>query len=105
MKVTNSKIGPAAGNLDKIKSSKSEGAQGLLNNDKAGEAKTKNKAENVNVSERAQMMQKAKDIAGSLSVDEAKVARLQKMIDEGKYKTDADAIADKLVDEHLMIPD
>ncbi len=105
MKVTNNKIGPSAGNLDKIKSSKSEGAKGLLDNNQTGEAKSKTKAENVNVSERAQMMQKAKDIASDTSVDQAKVARLQKLIDEGKYKTDADAIADRLIDEHLMIPD
>lgn len=48
------------------------------------------------------MMAKAKEIAGQpMSVDEAKVARLQKMIDEGKYKVDADSVADRLVDEHL----
>ena len=34
-------------------------------------------------------------------VDEAKIAKLQKLIDEGKYKVDAKAIADKMVDEHL----
>jgi flagellar biosynthesis anti-sigma factor FlgM len=61
---------------------------------------------NINVSERAQMMQKAKDIASSpQNIDEAKVARLQKLIDEGKYNVDSAAIADRLVDEHLQIPD
>jgi flagellar biosynthesis anti-sigma factor FlgM len=40
-----------------------------------------------------------------MTVDEAKVARLQKMIDEGSYKTDAAAIADRLVDAHLALPD
>jgi flagellar biosynthesis anti-sigma factor FlgM len=59
----------------------------------------------VDVSERAQMMQKAKDIASNDSVDEAKVARLQKMIDEGNYKTDASTIADRLVDEHMNFPE
>ena len=59
----------------------------------------------VDVSDRAQMMQKAKDIASRDSVDEAKVARLQKLIDEGKYKTDASAIADKLIDEHMSFPE
>jgi flagellar biosynthesis anti-sigma factor FlgM len=52
------------------------------------------------------MMQKAKDIASQpMTVDEAKVARLQKLIDEGKYKVDSQSIADRLVDEHLAIPD
>lgn len=57
----------------------------------------------VNLSDRAQAMQKAKDIASKDSVDEAKVARLQKLIDEGKYKVDAEAVADRLVNEHLAM--
>lgn len=112
MKVTNNKIGPSTGKLDSAKldsakSGKAEGAKGLLDSGRPGEAvKAKNlAANNVDVSERAQMMKKAKDIASDVSVDEAKVARLQKLIDEGKYKVDADAIADRLVDEHLNIPD
>jgi flagellar biosynthesis anti-sigma factor FlgM len=59
----------------------------------------------VDVSQNAQMMQKAKEIASESSIDEAKVARLQKMIDSGTYSVDADKIADRLVDEHMMIPD
>lgn len=59
----------------------------------------------VDVSSRAQMMQKAKEIASQSSIDEARVARLQKLIDEGKYKTDASAIADRLVDEHMSFND
>ncbi|MCB0422740.1 MAG: flagellar biosynthesis anti-sigma factor FlgM [Bdellovibrionales bacterium] len=55
----------------------------------------------VDLSSRAQAMQKAKEIASDSSIDEAKVARLQKLIDAGEYKTDASAIADRLVDEHL----
>ena len=58
-------------------------------------------ASSVDVSARAQMMNKAKSIASQDTVDEAKVARLQKMIDEGRYNVDASKIADKLVDEHL----
>jgi negative regulator of flagellin synthesis FlgM len=57
----------------------------------------------VNLSERAQSMQKAKEIASHDTVDEAKVARLQKLIDDGKYKVDARAVADRLVDEHLAM--
>ena len=59
----------------------------------------------MDVSERAQLMQKAKDIASKSSVDEAKVARLQKLIDEGKYKVDADAVADRLVNAHMDFPE
>ena len=59
----------------------------------------------MDLSERAQMMQKAKAMASNNSVDEAKVARLQKLIDEGKYKVDANRVADRLVDEHMKMPD
>jgi flagellar biosynthesis anti-sigma factor FlgM len=112
MKVTNSKIGTHAG-LGTDRTGKSEGASALSKDVKAGgptsggpsKANLKDSS-SVNVSERAQMMQKAKDIASSpMTVDEAKVARLQKMIDEGTYKTDANAIADRLVDAHLALPD
>ncbi len=107
MKVSNNKVGNAAGNkLDNIKGkTESAAAQGLKSDVLNSKANVKNSA-NVNVSERAQMMQKAKDIASSpMTVDEAKVARLQKLIDEGKYKVDAESIADRLVDEHMTIPD
>lgn len=59
-------------------------------------------ASKINVSDRAQAMQKAKAIASDDSVDEAKVARFQALIDSGKYKVDAEKVADKLVDDHLM---
>ena len=59
----------------------------------------------VNVSSKAQDLQKAKQIASEQSVDEAKVSRLQKLIDEGKYNVNASAVADKIVDEHLLMGD
>jgi flagellar biosynthesis anti-sigma factor FlgM len=65
---------------------------------------TKNSAQ-VDLSERAQLMAKAKEIASNSTVDEAKVARLQKLIDEGKYKVDADKVADKLIDTHMEFPE
>lgn len=108
MKVSNNKIGNA-GNLAAGTAGKAEAA--AAKKDITTKALNTSKADikgsaNVNVSERAQMMSKAKEIASSpMSVDEAKVARLQKMIDEGKYKVDSEAIADRLVDEHMTIPD
>lgn len=109
MKVTNSKIGATPGKVDTAKTAKTDAAKiGSVDAKATGGLKSKDAlrgSANVNVSERAQMMQKAKDIASTDSIDEAKVARLQKLIDEGKYKVDADKIADRLVDEHLEIPD
>jgi negative regulator of flagellin synthesis FlgM len=61
-------------------------------------------ATKLNVSSQARQISKAKEIASQDSIDEAKVARLQKMIDGGEYKVDAEAIADKLVNEHLLLP-
>ena len=37
--------------------------------------------------------------------DSLRSKTLQKMIDEGKYSVDSDKIADRLVDEHMLIPD
>ncbi len=58
----------------------------------------------VALSERARDAKKAKEIAKNSSpeIDEAKVAKFQKLIDSGNYKVDAKKVADKLVDENLM---
>jgi flagellar biosynthesis anti-sigma factor FlgM len=112
MKVSNQKTGGPSGKVDSAKSSRADSAKALNKDVKADALSTSKNAKGikegakVDVSERAQMMQRAKELAGGeMSVDEAKVARLQKLIDEGKYKVDADKISDRLVDEHLLIPD
>lgn len=61
-------------------------------------------ATKINLSSQARQISKAKEIAKDDSIDEAKIARLQKMIDGGEYKIDAEAVADKLVNEHLLLP-
>lgn len=62
-------------------------------------------ASRVAVSGRAQDMQRAKELATpSNDIDEAKVARLQALIDKGDYKINAEAIADRLLDEHTKMP-
>jgi negative regulator of flagellin synthesis FlgM len=76
------------------KSSATSGASALQKSDSA----------RVELSTRAQDIRKAKELATpSNDVDEAKVARLQKLIDEGKYKVDAEAIADRLLDEQMKM--
>jgi negative regulator of flagellin synthesis FlgM len=63
-----------------------------------------NSSSKVDISETAQRMKMAQEIASTPStVNEAKVARLQKLIDAGEYKVNAEAVADKLVDEHLLM--
>jgi negative regulator of flagellin synthesis FlgM len=105
MKVNNNKLPGAGPKLDGVKGGKADATSALNKEAKSASlgANTIRQNSNVELSERAQMMQKAKALAGGAdSIDEAKVARLQKMIDEGKYKVDAGAIADRLVDEHLL---
>ncbi|MCB9024956.1 MAG: flagellar biosynthesis anti-sigma factor FlgM [Bdellovibrionaceae bacterium] len=102
MKINNS-IGP---NLTGVETSKSKDLE-ALKSDKQNLKSSQNLegSAKVNLSERAQLMQKAKDIASqSEDMNESKIARLQKLIDEGKYQVDASAIADRLVDEHMMYP-
>ena len=102
MKVSNNSNAGAA-NIDSAKLTKGS-AEGTRGNKSVG-ASALGDSSKVEVSERAQSIKRAKELATpDNSVDDAKVARLQKMIDEGKYNIDASAIADKMVDEHLMMP-
>lgn len=109
MKITHNKLGQ---NLSVRDSAKAEnaGAAGALKESKLKSdslgaldgASRSNPASKVEISSRAHDIKKAKEIAMSTpDVDEAKVARLQKLIDEGKYKTDSAGTADKMVDEYL----
>lgn len=106
MKVSNN-VNPSLHKIDsgKVDSSKSDKADSKVGSSQAKASGALNGPAKLSVSERAQQMAKAKQIASDQSVDEAKVARLQKMIDEGSYKTDAAAIADRMVDEHLLMND
>jgi len=56
----------------------------------------------VELSPKAQEAKRIKDLAmAAPDVDEAKVAKFRDMIEKGTYKIDAEAIADRMVDEHL----
>ena len=102
MKVS-SKPNTGAASVESAKTSK-VGTEGARDKKSVG-ASALGESSKVDVSERAQSIKKAKELATpDNTVDEAKVARLQKMIDEGKYSVDASAIADKMVDEHLLMP-
>lgn len=58
----------------------------------------------VAVSDRAQEMSRTKAMATpSNDVDEAKVARLQALIDSGSYKVDAEAISERLLGEQMKM--
>lgn len=107
MKVSN-KLPNAMQNAEAAKTGKAGAADSLLESKKnkpsAGVDRSAMDSAKVDLSPRAQEMRKAKELATpSNDIDEAKVARLQKLIDEGKYKVDAEAIADRLLDEHMKM--
>lgn len=57
------------------------------------------------ISEKARTMAKAKAMAKNApDVREQKIAELKKRIASGAYKVDAEAVADRLVDDHLQMP-
>lgn len=105
MKVT-PKISPNAnpiGTAEAAKASKSSGPEGLLDtkSKKGPSSADLSSSSKVELSSRAQDIKRAKEIAmSSPDVDEAKVARLQAMIDKGQYKVNAEKVAERLLDEH-----
>ena len=104
MKITHNKVGQNLNVADTAKSDKSGKTTAknakdaaLANLGEAGSSAT------VELSQRAQDMKKAKEIAKAApDIREDKVAALQKQIDEGKYKVSAKDIADKMVDEEAQ---
>lgn len=54
------------------------------------------------ISTKAKEFVKAKEVATNApEIREAKIAELKRRIAEGKYKVDADKVADKMVEDHL----
>jgi len=108
MKITHNKVGQNLNTKDTGKSDKADKAGaaavgGQKGNSPAALQNTELGATKVDLSPRAQEMKKAKEIAmAAPDIREDKVAALQKMIDEGKYKVSAKDIADKMVDEELQ---
>ena len=103
MRITHNKVGQNlnlsdTGKTEKANKPKSGGSE-ALSEMTAGAARGSDGAQ-VNISQQAQDVMKAKEIAmAAPDVREDRVAALQKMIDSGNYKVDAKDIADKMVDE------
>ena len=108
MKITHNKVGTNlnvrdTGKTEKSDKTKAAGAD--LSDAKAGAVDSLGDmgATKVNLSARAQDIKNAREMAAATpDINEEKVSRLQKLIDEGNYKTDAKEIASNMVDEHLM---
>lgn len=111
MKITHNKVGQ---NLNLVDGAKTERTKNSATPATATPAKADNLSElgagnastKVEVSPRAQEAKRIKELATAApDVDEAKVAKFRQLIDDGKYKVDAKAVADRLVDEHLAMED
>lgn len=109
MKITHNKVGQninlvdggRAGKSEKINGKKPEGKDlsslGGLDAFNPSVDATK-----VDVSPRAQEAKRIKELAmAAPDVDQEKVEKFRRMIDDGKYKVDSKAVADKMVDAYL----
>jgi negative regulator of flagellin synthesis FlgM len=112
MKITHNKIGQNLNLTDSSsveKSKKNSPVDALLNNSKTSQAdkikdlSDKNEAAKLDFSSRSQDVRQAKELAmATPDIDQSKVEKFRKLIDEGKYKVDAKAVADRMVEESLM---
>ncbi len=113
MKITHNKVGQNLNLTDASRTDKSDKTKQKSAIDSSGSEKSSavglpftsssGDSAKVDLSTRAQDTQRAKEIAMSANdFDQAKVEKFQKLIDEGKYKIDSKAIAERMVDEHLL---
>lgn len=111
MKITHNKVGQNLNTTDakSEKTANAAAAAGVKKNSKSSEAGAANAAQagsqaaKVELSPRVQDIKRIKEMAKNApDVDAEKVAKFKQMIAEGKYKVDAKAVAEKMVDEALM---
>jgi negative regulator of flagellin synthesis FlgM len=77
---------------------------GYENKSDASTAPLKSDSANTEISSKAKDMAKAKQVASDApDVREAKIAALKEQIQNKKYNVSAEAIADKLVDDHIRL--
>lgn len=108
MKITHNKVGQ---NLNMVDGAKTDRTKASTNASPATasekpDALEEMGASKVELSPKAQEAKRIKELAmAAPDVDMAKVAKFRQLIDEGKYKVDAKAVADRLVDEQLAMDD
>jgi len=92
--------------LESKKTDKASNASKLASGEKSENVATSLRSDSANtdISSKAKDMAKAKQIAADApDVREAKIAALKEQIQNKKYNVGADAIADKLVDDHMSM--
>jgi len=87
--------------IDKAKETENAASKTPQDQKASGLGKTSLGAE-VEISEHAQLMKQASDIAKSApEIRQDRVNSLKKSIQDGTYQIDSAAVADRLVDEHF----
>lgn len=109
MKITHNKVGQNLNTSDAKSTEKSGGVKKNSNAANSPAAPATSAPENsgatkVELSSRAQDIKHIKELAKNSSpdVDMDKVEKFKKLIADGKYKVDSKAVADRMVDEHLL---
>lgn len=111
MKITHNKVGQNLNLTDSSRADKSKKSEAATSSSATSQTEKANglpfasnaDSAKVDLSARAKDIARAKEIAmSSPDVDMAKVEKFQKLIDDGKYKVDSKAIAERMVEEHLM---
>lgn len=108
MKITHNKVGQNLNTSDSKAADKSgavkkNSSTSTSSTSGAEQTSENSQAAKVELSGRAQDIKKIKELANnSPDVDMNKVEKFKKLIAEGKYKVDAKAVADRMVDEHLL---
>lgn len=107
MKISHNKVGQNInisdnGRLEKSNKTKSEGKiDGAPAGKKSVDFFNPNSGVNLDLSDRAQDAKKIKELAKAApDVDEVKVAKFRKMIENGEYKVDSQALAEKMLKEY-----
>ncbi len=111
MKITHNKVGQNLNLTDSSRADKSKKSEAANSSSATSQTEKANglpfaantDSAKVDLSARAKDIARAKEIAmASPDMDQAKIEKFQKLIDEGKYKVDSKAIAERMVEEHLM---
>lgn len=111
MKITHNKVGQNLNLTDSSRADKSKKSEATNSSSATSQTEKANglpfasntDSAKVDLSARAKDIARAKEIAmASPDMDQAKIEKFQKLIDEGKYKVDSKAIAERMVEEHLM---
>ena len=106
------RVNPNSSSIQNANTSESQSAkksEKLKNESYEGRSKgtsevTSNGSANAEISSRAKEMSSAKQAATDApDVRESKIAALREQIQNKKYNVSADAIADKLVDDHIRM--